>query len=194
VGQSGVPISRKLLNTDESVLVSTRTHGKALIAPLVVLIVLASLAGLLSNFTGGAGRAQPLLVAVIWGLAGLAALRWVLAPFLAWLTTTYTVTDQRLITRSGVVTRRGHDIPLPRISDVAYERSLLDRVLGCGTLLVSVASEQRVALHDIPHVEHVHLRMQDLLHDGVPTQVIDRRDGGAAGRTSGGTSGGAGAR
>lgn len=168
-------ISRKLLNADESVVVSTRTHGKALLGPLLVLILIAAAAGLVSTFTSGAGRAQPLLVAVIWAIAAVAAVRWVVRPFLEWLTTTYTVTDQRLITRSGIATRRGHDIPLARISDVSYERGLLDRVLGCGTLLVSVASEQRVRLHDIPHVERVHLQIQDLLSDGIETRAFDPR-------------------
>lgn len=166
-------ISRRLLNADESVLVSTRTHAKALLGPLLVLIVLASAAGLLGTYTGVAGRAQPLLLAVVWGAAGLLAARWVALPFLRWLTTTYTVTDQRLITRTGIVTRRGHDIPLARVSDVAYERGVADRLLGCGTLLVSVASETCVELHDIPHVEQVHLRIQDLLFDGAQTQAFD---------------------
>lgn len=166
-------ISRRLLNPDESVLVSTRTHAKALLGPLLVLIVLASSAGLLGVYTGAAGRAQPLLLAVVWSAAALLAARWVVVPFLRWLTTTYTLTDQRLVTRTGIVTRRGHDLPLSRISDVAYERGLVDRLLGCGTLLVSVASEHRVELRDIPHVERVHLRIQDLLFDGSETQALD---------------------
>ena len=49
------------------------------------------------------------------------------ARLLIWLTATYTITTRRLITRHGVITRRGHDIPLTRISDVAYEKDLIDR-------------------------------------------------------------------
>lgn len=166
-------ISRKLLNADESVVVSTRTHVKALVGPLLLLILLAAVAGVVTSFTSGAGAAKPLLDVVIWGLAALLAALSVGRRFLEWLTTTYTVTDQRLITRTGILTRRGHDIPLTRISDVAYERGVVDRVLGCGTLLVSVASEQRVTLDDIPHVEQVHLRIQDLLFDGEETRALD---------------------
>lgn len=167
-----VPISRKLLNDDESVVLSTRTHAKALIVPLVVLAVLAAAAGTLSTFTAPAGRAQPLLVAVVWAVAALLALRWVVKPFLTWLTTSYTVTDQRIITRSGILSRRGHDIQLDRVSDVAHERSLTDRLLGCGTLLVSVAGEHRVEWHDIPHVERVHLMIQDLLYGDAETRML----------------------
>ena len=100
------------------------------------------------------GRAQTLVVVAIWVVALVLAVWLVVKPFLAWLTTTYTVTDRRLITRTGILSRRGHDIPVMRISDVAYEHGLLDRLLGCGTLVISDASERgQVRLHDIPRVE-----------------------------------------
>ena len=155
-------ISRRLLNEGEHVVVSTRTHVKALLLPAVWLILVAAVAGYASSFP--TGRARPLLLVVIWVLALLAALRLVVRPFLMWLTTTYTVTDRRLITRTGILRRRGHDIPVPRINDVAYEHGILDRLLGCGTLVVSDASDRgSVRLPDIPHVERVHLQISDLL-------------------------------
>ena len=91
-----------------------------------------------------------------------------LVPFLRWVTSTYTVTNRRLITRQGILTRTGRDIPLFRINDVAYEKGLLDRLLGCGTLIISDATEKAgVVLPDIPNVEQVQLQISDLLftHD-----------------------------
>lgn len=178
-------ISRKLLNQGESVVVSTRTHGKALLVPALLLMLVAAVAGFAASVTPGAGRAAGLLQVVIGVVAAFFLLRWVVRPVLSWVTTTYTVTNRRLIMRSGILTRRGHDIPMDRISDVAYERDLMDRVFGCGTLVVSVASEQEVVLRDIPRVEQVHLAIQDLLYDDTgswgswysdddrPTQRID---------------------
>jgi uncharacterized membrane protein YdbT with pleckstrin-like domain len=157
-----VAISRRLLNDDEHVVVSTRTHVKALLGPAISLILLAAVAGYLSTLPSGDRRT--LLVALIWVVALLLAVWLVLLPFLRWLTTTYTVTNRRLITRTGILTRRGHDIPLPRINDVAYEHGLVDRLFGCGTLVISDASERgSVELHDIPRVERVHLQISDLL-------------------------------
>jgi uncharacterized membrane protein YdbT with pleckstrin-like domain len=157
-----VRFSGRLLNQGEHVVSTMRTHVKALLLPAVWLIVLAAVAGFLSSFPTGSSR--PLLLVVIWGLALLAALRLVVLPFLRWLTTTYTVTDRRLITRSGIVSRRGHDIPLSRINDVIYEHGLVDRLLGCGTLVISDASEREpVRLPDIPGVEQVHLQISDLV-------------------------------
>jgi uncharacterized membrane protein YdbT with pleckstrin-like domain len=160
-----VVISRKLLNDDEFVVVSTRTHVKALLLPAVLLIVVAAVAGYLTTLPSGDPR--QLLVLVIWIVALGVIAWWVVRPFLVWLSATYTVTNRRLITRRGVLTRRGHDIPLHRISDVAYEHGLLDRILGCGTLVISDASEfGRVELHDIPQVEQVQLAISELLSEG----------------------------
>lgn len=167
-------ISRRLLSEGEQVVVSTRTHVKALLMPAVWLILIAAAAGYASSFAP-VGRAQTLVVVAIWVVALVLAVWLVVKPFLAWLTTTYTVTDRRLITRTGILSRRGHDIPVMRISDVAYEHGLLDRLLGCGTLVISDASERgQVRLHDIPRVEQVHLQLSDLLYTS--HRGLDRPD------------------
>ena len=87
-----------------------------------------------------------------------------LRPVVIWATATYTFTDRRLITRSGVIVRRGHDMPLARISDIAYEFGPIDRLLGCGTLVISDASTHgQIELHDIPQVEDVQRKVNELL-------------------------------
>ena len=155
-----VAISNRLLNEGESVVFSTRTHAKALLLPGVLLLVSLGLAAWVSNLTDG------VVVMGGWGVGVLVILAFVVWPFLNWLASTYTVTTRRLITRHGVFTRTGHDIPLNRISDVSYERDLIDRVLGCGTLVVSDASEVgRVALPDVPRVEQLQLQLSELLYN-----------------------------
>ena len=157
--------SRKLLNEGEDVVLSTRTHVKVLILPAVVLIVVAGLAGYLSSLPDGANAGTWRWV--IWLVAALFVVWFVVLPFLKWLLTTYTFTNRRLITRTGILTRRGHDIQLVRISDVSYEKGIVDRMLGCGTLLIAGASEQGpLELHDIPRVEQVQLVLSDQLFHG----------------------------
>ena len=138
-------ISPKLLTDGETVVVDTRTHPKALILPSVILVVLLAAAIYLDRKTGNGtvslGEWIVALLVFVW---------FVLRPFLDWLTSTYTITNKRLITREGLVARRGHDIPLMRISDVAYDQGIVDRMLGCGTLVISDASTHgSVRLHDI---------------------------------------------
>ncbi len=158
-------ISRKLLNEGEHIVLSTRTHVKALLLPAVVLIIIAGLAGYLTSLPSG--DSATIWRVVIWVIAGALTVYFCVKPFLHWLLTTYTFTNRRLITRTGILTRRGHDVPLNRVSDVSYEKGLVDRIFGCGTLVVSDASEHgRVALHDIPRIEQVQLVVSEELHQG----------------------------
>lgn len=152
-------ISQKLLTDGESVVVDTRTHPKALVGPGLVLVVTLVVAIFLDRMVGN--RVVSLL---IWIVALVVVVWWVLRPFLDWLTSTYTITSKRLITRQGWISRKGHDIPLMRISDVAFDQGIVDRMLGCGTLVVSDASTHgSVQLHDIPRVETVQRTLSDLL-------------------------------
>ena len=168
-------INPKLLNEGERVVWSTRTHVKALFAPALVLVVAAGVGGYLSSLPDSH---QNVWLPAIWVIAGLAILVWSVWPFLKWFTTTYTVTNRRLTTHSGVINRTGHDIPLARISDVSYEKGLLDRIFGCGTLIVSDASEQgRVALDDVPRVERLQLKLSDLLYHGSTPATSSTNDG-----------------
>jgi hypothetical protein len=109
-------------------------------------------------------EARPLGQFAIAALGVVLAIWLVLLPFLRWRTTTYTVTNRRLITRSGILNKIGKELPLNRINEVSYERSLMDRMLGCGSLLVQTAAEDgTIVLHDVPDVEHVNLEMTQLL-------------------------------
>jgi membrane protein YdbS with pleckstrin-like domain len=162
-----VAISKNLLNEGEEIVFDTRTHPKALILPFLVLLVMLAVAIFLDK-----AISNSTVSLVVWILA-LAVVLWLSVwPFLNWLVASYTVTNRRLITRYGVITRRGHDIPLTRVSDVAYEKDIIDRLLGCGTLVISDASTHgQVPLHDIPHVEERQRVLNDLLHrlhDGIP--------------------------
>jgi len=153
-------ISSKLLSNGEYVVLSVRSHVKALIGPVVCLVLI--LAGFFTTLLMNTENSPWGLVAAVVAVPLLVLFS--LIPFLRWLTTTYTVTNRRLITRRGIITRSGRDIPLFRINDVAYEKGLLDRLLGCGTLVISDATEKAgVELTDIPNVEQVHLQISDLL-------------------------------
>ncbi len=156
-------ISSKLLNEGEYVVVSTRTHPKVLILPLVVLILTLAVAAFVSRL--GDGGSADVVHLVAWVIAALVILWWVVRPLVDWATTTYTFTNRRFIKRSGLIAKEGRTIPLNRISGVDFEIGVVDRVFGCGTLVVSDASELgRVELDDIPRVEQVHLKVAEELH------------------------------
>jgi uncharacterized membrane protein YdbT with pleckstrin-like domain len=156
-----VSFPEHLLNDGEHVVVTTRTHPKALIWPVLIAIVVVAVAITLSSL---GSEAMPLQV-VVWVFAA-ALLFWLFVrPVVDWITTTYTFTNRRFVKRSGFIAREGRTIPLNRISGVDFEVGVIDRIFGCGTLVVSDASEQgRVLLSDIPKVEVVQKLVADELH------------------------------
>ncbi len=157
-------IDPSLLGAGEVEVLHLRTHGKALILPAIVLVVIGVVSGLLvAVLPMGWQPASNWVVAI---LALLAVVLWVLVPFLRWLTSTYTFTNRRIITRRGIITQTGHDLPLTRIVNVAYQRGVVDRMLGCGTLILTTAADMPVTLEDIPDVERVHVMMTELLFGG----------------------------
>ncbi len=88
---------------------------------------------------------------------GLAILIWLFfVPFIRWRTTHFIVTTDRVMAREGVINRTGIDIPLGRINSVRFEHGLVDRIFGCGTLIIESASQEPLEFDDIPKVEKVH--------------------------------------
>ena len=152
----------KLLGADEYEVIHTRTHAKALVGPALVLIVLGAAVG--AGVALVPSEFRPVGQVAVAALGAIPLWFWVVLPFLRWRTTTYTVTNRRLITRRGVLNKVSLDVPLNRIHEVSQERSLSDRMFGCGSLQIQTAAEDGVVvLTDVPEVEHVHAELTGLL-------------------------------
>ncbi len=151
---TGIP--KRLLADDEEVVMALRPHWKEMVWPVVVLLVVSPVATYVATVIPESGAQTALRIAVA-VVAALLVLRLTVWPFLKWITTAYVVTDRRIITRVGVIARQGRDMPISRINDVSFEHSsILERMLGCGTLVIESAGERgQLVLRDVPHVEEV---------------------------------------
>lgn len=144
-----------LLSADEHVVVHKHPHWKMLILPTLALLVVVGGVTYLAALVVGASWAMPAWIA----LAAVGAILvgwWSLTPLLRWRTTHFVITTHRLMVREGVFTRTGVDIPMSRINSVRFRNGVLDRLLGCGTLVVESASDEPLEFDDIPSVEKVH--------------------------------------
>jgi uncharacterized membrane protein YdbT with pleckstrin-like domain len=73
---------------------------------------------------------------------------------LDWLTTGYTITNERVIYRAGVLARRGMEIPLESITNVSFSQAFLERIIRSGDMLIESAGEQGQSRYtDIPDPE-----------------------------------------
>ncbi|MBN1171393.1 MAG: PH domain-containing protein, partial [Micromonosporaceae bacterium] len=98
-----------VLTSDEQVVRHLHPHWKALIAPIFWLAVCAAGTAVAWTFVENAGTIVAIVVSVV-ALVALAVLSFV--PWLRWRTTHYVFTNERVITRVGILSRSGRDIPL----------------------------------------------------------------------------------
>jgi uncharacterized membrane protein YdbT with pleckstrin-like domain len=155
----------RLLAADEEVVLHLRPHWKKLFLPAVIFLAVAGGGGFAAAYAAGA-LDNPLAGWVIAAI-GLALILWyTVRPALSWAATHFVVTTHRVLLREGVLSRSGRDVPLARINDVSFEHSLLERMLGCGTLVVESAGERgQIVLADIPRVEYVQSTLYQLMED-----------------------------
>jgi len=153
-----------LVEGERAVLV-LNPHWKTVVWPLVVLVLVAVAAAALLIVIPH-GRLQGAERIAVGAVALVIAVIWAGVPILRWKTTTYELTTRRFRLRSGILSRTGRDFPLIRISDVSFSRGLIDRVLGCGRLVIESAGEHgQLVLNEIPDVEKVQATLFQLVED-----------------------------
>lgn len=127
----------KLLNADETVVLDLHPHWRIFLAPIGLLVVaLAALAAVVWVIK----PTEPLLVYAA-GIPAAVALVWFGVRYTVWVTTHFVVTTDRVIYRSGVISKAGQNIPLERINNVAFSQSALERILRVGDLVIESAGE-----------------------------------------------------
>jgi membrane protein YdbS with pleckstrin-like domain len=165
-----------LLSPSEHVVIHKHPHWKMLLLPVFFLLVIVAAAAFVASLV--ADTSWSLIAWIALTAVGVALIGWLtLTPFVRWRTTHFIITSDRVMAREGVLKRTGLDIPLSRINSVRFEHSLLDRVLGCGTLIIESASDEPLEFDDIPNVERVHSLLYREVNDNPDD---DYRPGGAA--------------
>ncbi|MEE9177662.1 MAG: PH domain-containing protein, partial [Acidimicrobiia bacterium] len=73
-----------------------------------------------------------------------------------WLTTHHVITNERVIYRAGWIAKRGKEIPLEVINDVAFSQTIFERIFRTGDLLIeSAGTHGQTRYRDIPSPEEV---------------------------------------
>ncbi|MDQ3887549.1 MAG: PH domain-containing protein [Actinomycetota bacterium] len=156
----------ELLAADEHVVVHKHPHWKMLVVPVLGFLLLVALCSYLAALVAGQTWERYAWIALaVFGVVGVLWLT--VAPLLRWRTTHFVMTDRRVLVREGVLTRSGIDIPLDRVNNVQFRHTLLERIVGCGTLSIEAAPDEPLEFDDIPGVERVHSLLHQQLNPGV---------------------------
>jgi uncharacterized membrane protein YdbT with pleckstrin-like domain len=150
---------RNLLADHETVVFELRPHWVSLLPSTLWTFALGAALFLGYGAADAISDGEPdMAKSIIGGVVTLAWIALALLPALKWYFTLFVLTSDRLITRSGIVAKQSREIPLERINDVAFNQSVLDRVLGAGDLLVESAGERgQTRIENVRKPEQVQL-------------------------------------
>ncbi|MFO7914720.1 MAG: PH domain-containing protein [Candidatus Krumholzibacteriales bacterium] len=136
-----------------------------------VIIAAAALIHLIVYLAEGDPAAPP----VVWIVAiSLALLLWVIGLPLnrIWINNlSYVITDDRIIVYKGILTRKQQNIPFRAVTDFVLSRSVYDRILGIGSVLVQTAGQSQTAggyegcLRGLLEYESLYSGLKDKLRD-----------------------------
>ena len=174
------------LTAEEDVILHLHPHWRAAIRPVLVLLVALTALGtvwvmLPDNDGGHIGVA---VVGAVCLFVGITRGVW---PLLVWRSDHYVLTTERVLLQDCVLTRERQDLPLNRINDYLASQSLLDRMVGSGTLRLSSIGDEVVELSALPRVREVQTMLYELIEtdrelhaddaDGEPELPVQRRFG-----------------
>ena len=95
---------------------------------IVLILVLGANADWVSKYGG-----------IVVGLVTVAWVVWLVLKYFQWRMTYFVVTSRRVIYRTGVISKRGVEIPLERINNINFHQRLIDRLIGAGDLDIESA-------------------------------------------------------
>jgi uncharacterized membrane protein YdbT with pleckstrin-like domain len=142
-----MPYPKHLINENETVALDLRPHwwffSRHILTgiPLFIIVIV-----VLSNTDSGSFGGDSLRWIV--GILFLVWAVWLGFKYLDWSRTYFVVTSDRVIYRTGVISRHGVEIPLERVNNINYHQRFFERLIGAGNLEIQSAGEQGTSSFD----------------------------------------------
>jgi membrane protein YdbS with pleckstrin-like domain len=165
---TGRPATPPTAPAPELLVARVRGHAKRLAWPALLLIAIAGATG---YFAGN--LPAPFETWMLFAADAVLIVAGVLAPFLLWLSRTYTITTRRVIATQGFLARSRTELSHTRGYTVALRRGVLQRMWGAGTLTLSDGISPPLIMRNVPDATLLH----EVLADQVEmSQIQAHRD------------------
>ena len=148
-----MPYPKKLLNEGEEVALDLRPHwwyfAKQILTGIPLFIIVILIFAELSK----SPRKYTLL---FWAVIAVAWAAWLVHRYSKWNFTHFVVTTDRVIYRSGVLSKHGVEIPMERINNINFHQGIFERIIGAGDLdIESAGKDGQSHFDDIWHPDAV---------------------------------------
>lgn len=143
----------------EQVLWRMRPHWIILVGPTfwgavstgVFVAIMSGLNAMIPNRSGA-----PWVDWVLFCVYAIVLIKYTGTGYVDWLTTRYTFTNQRVITRTGLIVINGETLPLEKVHSIQFKKTLLERLFGSGSLTIESAAENEAIIKNVTRAEEVH--------------------------------------
>ena len=163
-----MPYPKRLLSEGETVTLDLRPHWWYFakhIAASVGLLILLVLVFQVHGTPHKVGFA-------FWGILALVWAGWLGLRYLNWNFTHFVVTSKRVIFRTGVLGKHGVEIPLDRISNINFNQSMWERLIGAGDLEIeSAGRDGQTKFNDVWHPDAVQHELYDQMEEHARTRA-----------------------
>lgn len=165
----------RYLVAGERVVIAVRHHWVTIVEPVATAILTLALV----LWVGATIPAELVAVADLLWWVWFAVLARTLFLLWEWRRTWFVGTDRRLLLTYGVIVRRVAMMPLSKVTDMNYGRSLLGRLLGYGTFTMESAGQNQ-ALSEINWVPdpdtHYRAMVAEIFRGDSPPEAPPMRD------------------
>ena len=163
-----MPYPKRLLSEGETVTLDLRPHwwyfAKHIAASIGLLILLV----LVFQVHGTPHKVG----FAFWGILALVWAGWLGLRYLNWNFTHFVVTSKRVIFRTGVLGKHGVEIPLDRISNINFNQSMWERLIGAGDLEIeSAGRDGQTKFNDVWHPDAVQHELYDQMEEHARTRA-----------------------
>ena len=173
------PSSERYLAEGERPVLEVHRHGMVVAGPILQTVFVVFAAALIGSFFSLEDKTD-----AIDTIVGLVAIFFVLRlawKLILWRHERIVVTDQRIFDVSGVLTRSVATVPLEKVTDMTYRRTLGGRMLGYGDLIFETAGQMQAMdrIEYLPRPDDFYRTVTSLVaaRYGPPAMQIEPPDG-----------------
>lgn len=160
-GDSAPASVNKYLLPHENQVITVRRHPAVLMVPVGLLLGGLILAGLLSQTLAENGGA--VFSWVWWGW--LILLAWFVWRVAEWSVDYFVITNQRMLLTTGLITRKVAMMPLAKVTDMSFKRTIAGRMLGYGEFVLESAGQDQALTNVpfLPYPEQLYLEVCEMI-------------------------------
>jgi uncharacterized membrane protein YdbT with pleckstrin-like domain len=159
-GDSAPASVNKYLLPHENQVITVRRHPAVLMVPVGFLLGGLIVASILSNTAGNGGSA----ISWIWW-CWLILLAWFVWRVAEWSVDYFVITNQRMLLTTGLITRKVAMMPLAKVTDMSFKRTIAGRMLGYGEFVLESAGQDQAlsTVEYLPYPEQLYLEVCEMI-------------------------------